>query len=120
MEQSSIDMVYGIGGAPEGVLAASALHCMGGCFCARFRYRSEAERDRAAHMGLTKDPDAYLELSDLVRGEVIFVATGVTTGAMLKGVRRIGDRLRLHSLAMRSSTRTVRYVDSWVHMDRFQ
>jgi fructose-1,6-bisphosphatase/sedoheptulose 1,7-bisphosphatase-like protein len=111
-------MVYGIGGAPEGVLAAAAAHCMGGFFQGRLRFRNDDERARAIQMGM-KDPDAYLELSDLVRGEVIFCATGVTTGPMLRGVRRVGDRLRLQTLAMRSSTGTVRMVETSVRADRF-
>jgi fructose-1,6-bisphosphatase II len=115
---SAIDMVYGIGGAPEGVLAAAAAHCMGGFFQGRLRFRNDEERARAIQMGM-KDPDAYLELSDLVRGEVIFCATGVTTGPMLRGVRRVGDRLRLQTLAMRSSTGTVRMVETSVRADRF-
>lgn len=118
MPESSIDIVYGTGGAPEGVLAAAALKCMGGCFHGRLRFRNDGERERAIKMGM-KDPDAYLEMSDLVRGEVIFCATGVTSGPMLKGVRRIGDRLHLQTLSMRSSTGTIRTVDSVVSAARF-
>ncbi len=118
IDDNSIDMVYGIGGAPEGVLAAAALHCMGGCFKGRLRFRNEDERQRAIAMGM-KDPDRDLEMSDLVRGEVIFCATGVTTGPMLRGVRRIGDRLHLQTLAMRQSTGTVRMVETSVRADRF-
>jgi fructose-1,6-bisphosphatase II len=116
--ESNIDMVYGIGGAPEGVLAASALHCMGGCFKGRMRWRNDGERERAIAMGMRKVDD-YLELSDLVRGEVIFCATGVTTGPLVKGVRRIGDRLHLETLAMRSSTGTIRLVETSVRAARF-
>lgn len=119
MPESGIDMVYGTGGAPEGVLAAAALHCLGGCFKGRLNWRSDEERSRAIEMGM-KDPDQYLELDDLVRGEVIFVATGVTSGSLLKGVRRVGDRLFLQTLAMRSSTGTVRYVESSVRASRFE
>ena len=119
MPESGIDMVYGTGGAPEGVLAAAALHCLGGCFKGRLNWRSDEERSRAVDMGM-KDPDQYLELDDLVRGEVIFVATGVTSGSLLKGVRRVGDRLFLQTLAMRSSTGTVRYVESSVRASRFE
>lgn len=115
---SGIDMVYGTGGAPEGVLAAAALHCLGGCFKGRLRFRSDAERARAIVMGMT-DPDRYLDLEDLVQGEVVFVATGVTTGPLLKGVRREGNRLHMQTLAMRSNTGTVRYVESSVRADRF-
>jgi fructose-1,6-bisphosphatase II len=116
--ESAIDMVYGIGGAPEGVLAASALHCLGGCFKGRLRFRNDGERQRAIAMGM-KDPDAYLELSDLARGEVIFCATGVTSGPLVSGVRRIGDRLHLQTVAMRASTGTVRLVESSVRAERF-
>jgi len=119
MPESGIDMVLGTGGAPEGVLAASALHCLGGCFKGRLNWRSDAERARAIEMGM-KDPDQYLELEDLVRGEVIFVATGVTTGALLKGVRRVGDRMFLQTLAMRSNTGTVRWVETSVRASRFE
>jgi fructose-1,6-bisphosphatase class II len=119
MPDSGIDMVYGTGGAPEGVLAAAALHCLGGCFKGRLNWRSDGERTRAIDMGM-KDPDQFLELDDLVRGEVIFVATGVTTGALLKGVRRVGDRLFLQTLAMRSNTGTVRWVETSVRANRFE
>lgn len=115
---SGIDMVYGTGGAPEGVLAAAAMHCLGGCFKGRLRFRSDEERTRAIGMGMT-DPDRYLDLDDLVAGDVLFVATGVTTGALLKGVRRDGNRLLLQTIAMRSSTGTVRIVDTSVRADRF-
>ena len=117
--ESSIDMVYGIGGAPEGVLAAAALHCLGGCFKGRLQFRNDGERQRAIQMGL-KDPDRDLELSDLARGEVIFCATGVTSGPLVRGVRRSGDQLRLQTLTMRASTGTVRVVDSWVAAERFE
>lgn len=117
--ESTIDMVYGTGGAPEGVLAAAAMHCMGGEFLSRMRFNDESERQRTIAMGM-KDPDRDLQMSDLVRGEVIFVATGVTTGALLRGVRRSRDRLHLQSLALRYSTGTVRYVESSVRADRFE
>ena len=118
MPGTGIDMVYGIGGAPEGVLAASALHCMGGCFKGKMRWRSDEERERAIAMGMQKVDD-YLEMNDLVRGEVIFCATGVTTGPMVKGVRRIDDRLHLETLAMRSTTGTIRFVETSVRAARF-
>jgi len=118
LPDSSIDMVYGIGGAPEGVLAAAALHCLGGEFCGRLRFRNDEERERARAMGM-QDPDAILQHSDLVRGDVIFVATGVTSGSLLKGVRRVGNRLLLHSLALRAQTGTVRWVDTSVDARRF-
>lgn len=118
MPESGIDMVYGTGGAPEGVLAAAALHCLGGCFKGKLNFRNDGERERAIAMGMS-NPEQYLELDDLVRGEVIFVATGVTSGPLLKGVRRLGDRLHLQTLAMRSTTGTVRWVETSVRAGRF-
>ncbi|MBX7084465.1 MAG: class II fructose-bisphosphatase, partial [Nannocystaceae bacterium] len=118
LPDSGIDMVCGTGGAPEGVLSAAALHCMGGYFEGRLAFRNAGERERAVAMGMS-DPDRLLGMSDLVRGEVIFVATGVTSGPLLRGVRRVGDRLHLQTLAMRSSTGTVRWVDTTVRADRF-
>ena len=115
---ANIDMIYGTGGAPEGVLAAAALHCLGGEFQGRLAFRNDDERTRAKAMGV-EDLDAILGLEQIVRGEVIFVATGVTSGALLQGVRRQGDRLRTHSLALRSTTGTIRYVDGSVRADRF-
>ncbi|MEX1364583.1 MAG: fructose-bisphosphatase class II, partial [Nannocystaceae bacterium] len=91
----------------------------GGCFKGKLNFRNDDERERAKAMGMG-DPDQFLELDDLVRGEVIFVATGVTTGPLLKGVRRIGDRLFLQSLAMRSTTSTVRWVETSVRAGRFE
>ena len=114
-----VDMVIGIGGAPEGVLAASALHAMEGEFFGQLRFRSEEERQRAIDMGFLKDPDKIMEMSDLVRGDVIFVATGVTTGHLLKGVRRIGDHLHLQTMALRSQTGTIRMVETQVDARRF-
>ena len=119
MPDSGIDMVMGTGGAPEGVLAAAALHCLGGCFKGKLNFRNDGERERAIKMGMS-NPDQYLELDDLVRGEVIFVATGVTSGPLLKGVRRVGDQLHLQTLAMRSTTGTVRYVETSVRANRFE
>ena len=116
--KSGIDMVYGIGGAPEGVLGAAAVHCMGGEFQGRLQFRSPEERERAVGMGM-RDPDQLLGVHDLVRGDVIFVATGVTTGPLLKGVRRIGTRLHLQSLALRSTTGTIRWVNTDVDAHRY-
>ncbi len=116
--KSTIDMLYGTGGAPEGVLAAAAMHCLGGEFIGRLHFNDAAERQRTVEMGM-KDPDRVLQLHDLARGDVIFCATGVTSGSMLKGVRRIGDRIHLQSIALRSSTGTMRYVETSVTAARF-
>ena len=117
--KSGIDMVYGVGGAPEGVLGAAAIHCMGGEFLGKLVFRNEGERERAIAMGHA-DPDRLFRVDDLVRGDVIFVATGVTGGPLLKGVRRIGDRLHLQSLAIRSKTGTLRWVETSVDAHRYQ
>jgi fructose-1,6-bisphosphatase class II len=116
--KSGIDMVYGTGGAPEGVLGAAAIHCLGGEFQGKLQFRSDEERERAIKMGMT-EPDKLLRVSDLARGDVLFVATGVTTGPLLKGVRRIGERLHLQSLALRSTTGTIRWVNTDVDAHRY-
>jgi fructose-1,6-bisphosphatase II len=108
---SGVDLVYGTGGAPEGVLAAAAVACLGGELCAQLAFRNEDERRRARAMGI-EDLDRHLGLGDLVRGDVVFVATGVTTGPLLRGIRREGDRVRASSLALDSRTRTLRRIDS--------
>jgi fructose-1,6-bisphosphatase II len=118
IDGTGIDMLYGIGGAPEGVLGAAAAHCLGGEFQAQLQFDDDDERRRCIDMGLS-DPDAYLDMDQLVRGEVIFVASGVTSGPLLKGVTRIGDRLHLHSVALRHSTGTIRHVESSVKAGRF-
>ncbi|MBK8260830.1 MAG: class II fructose-bisphosphatase [Nannocystis sp.] len=115
---SGIDMVYGTGGAPEGVLSASAMVALGGEFQGQLRFRNEHERERASAMGM-RDPDAVLSIGDLVRGDVIFVASGVTSGPLLKGVRRIGDHLHIHTLALRSHTGTIRFIETQVDARRF-
>jgi fructose-1,6-bisphosphatase II len=92
---------------------------MGGEFLGKLVFRSNEERERAIAMGL-KDPEQSFRVEDLVRGDVIFVATGVTGGPLLKGVRRIGDRLHLQSVAIRSKTGTIRWVDTSVDAHRFE
>lgn len=116
--KSGVDMVYGVGGAPEGVLSAAAVLALDGEFQGQLRFRNDVERERAGKMGMA-DPDKILELHDLVRGDVIFVATGVTTGHLLKGVRRIGNHLHIQTLALRSKTGTIRYIDTQVNARRF-
>lgn len=109
---SGIDLLLGIGGAPEGVISAAALMCMGGDFQGRLKFRSDEERKRADRMGI-KDPEMALRLSDLCRGHVMFCATGVTTGPLLKGVRYLpGHRASTHSIVMRSATGTVRTIEA--------
>lgn len=116
-ERSGVDIYMGSGGAPEGVLAAAALRCIGGQLQGRLLFRNDDERSRAARCGIT-DMDKKYKLDDLARGDVMFAATGVTDGAMLKGVRRFGNRATTHSLVMRSKTGTVRIIEAWHNFDR--
>ncbi len=110
--ESGIDLLLGIGGAPEGVISAAALTCLGGDFQGRLKFRSEDEKKRADKMGI-KSLDQSLRLGDLCKGHVMFVATGVTTGPLLKGVRFLpGHRASTHSIVMRSATGTVRMIEA--------
>jgi fructose-1,6-bisphosphatase II len=107
--------VMGTGGAPEGVLTAAALRCLGGEIQARFRFRNDGERERAAAMG-HHDEDRVYRTEDLAPGEnLVFAATGVTDGDLLHGVRFFGGGARTHSLVMAYRTKQVRFVDT-VHM----
>ena len=108
---SGIDIYMGSGGAPEGVLAAAALRCIGGQFQGRLMFRNDAERARARKMGI-KDPDRIYGMEELAQGDVMFAATGVTDGTMLKGVRRQGRRIYTESIVMRSRTGTVRLIEA--------
>ena len=108
---TGIDMYMGSGGAPEGVLAASALKCMGGQMWGRLTFRNEEEKARAKRMGVD-DLERVYKVDELARGDVMFTATGVTDGTMLKGIRRIGDRLTTESIVMRSKTGTVRLIQA--------
>jgi len=106
---TNIDVYMGSGGAPEGVLAAAALRCVGGQFQGRLLFRNDAERGRAAKWGV-EDLDRIYSLEELASGDVIFAATGVTDGSLLEGVKRRGDVVTTESVVMRASTRTVRRV----------
>jgi fructose-1,6-bisphosphatase II len=107
--------VMGIGGAPEGVLSAAALRCLGGEIQARFRFRNDGERERAARMGIADDGHVYTT-AELASGDnLVFAATGVTDGDLLEGVRFFGGGARTHSVVMAYQTATVRFVDT-VHM----
>lgn len=106
--------VLGSGGAPEGVLTAAALRCLGGQILGRFLPRNEAERERCLQMGV--DPDHIYTTEELASGSLImFSATGVTDGSLLKGVRFFGGGARTHSLVMGLQSRTIRFVDT-VHV----
>ena len=106
---SGVDIYMGAGGAPEGVLAAAALQCIGGQFQGRLLFRNDDEVARARKWGI-EDLDRKYELDDLACGNVMFAATGVTDGAMLKGVRRVPRGAETESIVMRSKTGTVRHV----------
>ncbi|HTQ72430.1 MAG TPA: class II fructose-bisphosphatase [Acidocella sp.] len=106
-----VDMYLGSGGAPEGVLAAAALRCTGGQMQGRLMFEDEAQIARARTMGIT-DPNHVYTLEEMAKGDVMFAATGVTSGAMLNGVRRVGHGAVTHSIVMRSKSGTVRYVEA--------
>ncbi len=108
---SGVDIYWGIGGAPEGVLAAAALRCIGGQFQGRLVFRNDDERARATRCGIT-DFDRKYSLHELAGGDVMFAATGVTDGSMLKGVRRVAGGATTQSMVMRSTTGTVRIIDA--------
>lgn len=107
--ETGIDIYMGIGGAPEGVLAAAALRCIGGQIQGRLFFKNDEERERARKLGIT-DLQAKYNLEDMVKGDVIFAATGVTDGSMLDGIRFERDAVFTHSIVMRSSTGTVRWI----------
>lgn len=108
---TGVDMYVGSGGAPEGVLAAAALRCIGGQFQGRLLFRNDDEKARAARWGVT-DLNKKYSLHELARGNVMFAATGVTDGAMLRGVRRFAGGAVTHSVIMRSKSGTVRYIEA--------
>jgi fructose-1,6-bisphosphatase II len=107
-----VHAVMGIGGAPEGVLAAAALRCLGGEIQGRLWYRNEAERQRAREMGVS-DPDRIFRTDELVRGaNLVFAATGITDGDLFRGVRFFGGGVRTHSLVMTVAQGQIRFVDT--------
>ena len=114
LPDTGIDMLIGIGGAPEGVISAAALRCMGGDIQGKLRYRNDAERERARSMGID-DVEKVFRIDEMARGDVMFASTGVTNGDFLKGVRFTGDGARTHSVVMRSRTGTVRYIETEHH-----
>ncbi|MBA3541708.1 MAG: class II fructose-bisphosphatase [Deltaproteobacteria bacterium] len=113
---SGIDVLFGTGGAPEGVIAAAALKCVGGELQGRLRFRSPEERARAVKMGV-KPEDFIYSTEDLAAGHVMFAATGVTKGYLLDGVRFFGDSAKTESIVMRSKSGTVRVINSTHHFN---
>lgn len=108
-ENTGIDIYMGVGGAPEGVLAAAALRCIGGQMQGRLVFHKATDRDRAKKMGM-KDPDAKLDMSEMASGDVMFAATGVTDGGMLNGVKFGKTHIMTETVVMRSATGTVRWI----------
>jgi len=114
---SGVDIYMGSGGAPEGVLAAAALRCIGGQMQGRLLFRNDDEKGRAKRLGVT-DLSRKYSMLDLASGDVMFACTGVTDGPMLKGVRRFANGASTHSLVMRSKTGTVRTIETTHNFQR--
>ena len=114
-DATGIDMYIGIGAAPEGVLAAAAMRCMGGQMQGRLILDTDEKRARAKKMGVD-DPDRIYDAADLAAGDVLFAATGVTDGNLLRGVQFSKKGTRTHTVAMRSRTGTVRWIEA-LHQD---
>jgi fructose-1,6-bisphosphatase II / sedoheptulose-1,7-bisphosphatase len=110
-EESGVDIYMGTGGSPEGVLAAAALRCIGGKIYTKLLFSNQDEKDRALKMGID-DLEKIYSTNELARGDVMFSATGVTDGTLLKGVLIKDNVATTHSVVMRSKTRTLRYVNS--------
>jgi fructose-1,6-bisphosphatase II len=110
---SGVDVLFG---APEGVISAAALKCVGGDFQGKLRFRSDEERARAKRMGV-KEEDFIYGLEDLAKGHVMFAATGVTKGYLLDGVRFFGDSAKTESIVMRSKSGTVRVINATHHFN---
>ena len=110
-EETGIDIYIGIGGAPEGVLAAAALRCIGGQMQGRLVTSSDEQRARAVKMGI-EDVDRKFSMEDMARGDVMFAATGVTDGSMLNGVKFDSGKITTDTVVMRSSTGTVRWINA--------
>ena len=111
VDGSGVDMMMGIGGAPEGVLAAAALKCMGGDMQGRLVFMTQEEKDRAPGMGIT-DLDKVYTCEEMASGDVFFAATGVTNGELLNGVRYFSGGAETHTIVMRSKSRTVRFIEA--------
>lgn len=116
-EEAGVDMLMGVGGAPEGVISAAALRCVGGDMLGQLRPRSQEEVERAKRMGIT-DIDRIYRIDELASGDVLFAATGVTSGDFLRGVRFRSGGATTQSVVMRSRSRTIRFIDAEHHFDR--
>jgi len=119
IEDSGVDILFGIGGAPEGVIAAVALMCLGGEIQGRLKFRNEQEKVRAKEMGI-QDLDKKFMNHDLVKSnEAMFAATGVTDGTILKGVSFQSRGAKTHSIVMRAKTKTIRFIEAQHHFEHF-
>lgn len=112
MDGTGVDMLLGIGGAPEGVVSAAALKCLGGDMIGKLQFKTDEMRQKTIDRGV-KDPDKIFTMEDLAAGEVLFAATGVTNGGMLDGVHRVKGGETTHSVVMRSRTGTIRYIEAF-------
>jgi len=110
-EGTDVNVLMGTGGAPEGVLAAAALKCLGGDFQGILKFRNNEEAERAKKMGVA-DPNKVYQLEDLARSDVMFAATGVTFGNFLRGVQFFSGGANTYSVVMRSKSRTIRYIET--------
>jgi fructose-1,6-bisphosphatase class II len=115
-DDTGIDVLFGTGGAPEGVIAAAALRCGRGDMQGRLCWRSPEERERGRKMGIDQD-DVIYGLEDLAQGNVMFAATGVTSGSFLKGVNFFGGGATTQSVVMRSKSGTIRFIDTTHHFE---
>jgi fructose-1,6-bisphosphatase II len=116
--ETGVDVLMGVGGAPEGVLAAAALQCLGGDMQGRLRPRNDGEVEQVRRLGV-KDMDRVFRIEELASGrELMFAATGVTDGDLLRGVRFFGGGARTHSVVIRRQSGTTRFIEATHRFDR--
>lgn len=116
ISDSGVDMMLGIGGAPEGVLTAAAIKCLGGFMQGRLVFMTEEERIRARTMGIT-DFNKIYTAEEMAQGEVFFAATGITNGELVRGVRYFSGGAKTHTVVMRSKSRTIRFLETVHYFD---
>jgi fructose-1,6-bisphosphatase II len=116
-DETGVDILMGIGGAPEGVITAAALRCMGGDMFAQLKPRNQEEIERSKRMGIASLDKIY-SIDELAGGDVLFAATGITSGDLLPGVRFVRGGAHTHSVVMRSKSRTIRFIQAEHHFDR--
>jgi fructose-1,6-bisphosphatase II / sedoheptulose-1,7-bisphosphatase len=115
-EKSGVDLLMGLGGSPEGVIAAAALKCLGGHILGRLHFNDEAAKEKARVMGV-ENPEKVYTTDEMAGGEVVFAATGITSGTMLEGIHNVPGGKMSHSVVMRSKTGTVRWIEAF-HKDK--